>query len=516
MAQTGADTAEIQTEHKGLLTVAIMAATLLQVLDTTIANVALPHMQASLGATQDTISWVLTSYIVASAIAIPITGWLADRYGARALFLVSVATFVIASMLCGIATSIEEMVLFRLCQGVAGAFIAPLAQTTMLDINRPSDRAKAMSIYGMGIMIGPICGPIIGGWLTDNFNWRWVFYVNVPVGAVCFAMLWFLMPHKRTLQRKFDLMGFGMLAICLCAFQLLLDRGEHVDWFNSTEIWIEAAVALSFLWIFVVHLLTAKEPIFPAPMMRDRNFLAGSAFMFVIGMVALSAMAILPSMMQNLYGYSVLGTGQLLSSRGIGLLFTMFLVGRISHLVDARLLILAGFMLTCTSLWMMTTWSLEMGWMPFVWSGLVQGLGMGLVFVPVSILTFATLPGQYRTDASSVANLTRNLGSSIGISVVTSQLAQNIQVSHEDMASNFTPDKLPIDPNLVQALGGSGDTILAMANAELNRQAAMIAYLDDFKLMLIACAATVPLLLLLRKPKAPAGGAKSQEVHVME
>jgi DHA2 family multidrug resistance protein len=490
----------LKVRQKGLLTIAIMAATLLQVLDTTIANVALPHMQASLGATQDTISWVLTSYIVAAAIAIPITGWLADRIGSRRLFILSVCTFVIASMLCGIATSLVEMVLFRLAQGISGAFIAPLAQSLLLDINRKTDHAKAMSIYGMGIMIGPIAGPVLGGWLTENFNWRWVFYVNVPIGILCIALLIWLLPPKDTVKRHFDAFGFAMLGLALAALQLVLDRGEHVDWFNSNEIWVETGIAAGAFWMFCVHAATAKAPLFPREMLRDRNLISGTIFMFVLGILTMSAMALLPPMLQSLFGYPVLETGELLASRGMGVLITMFLVGRISHYVDLRLMVFVGFVICAGSLWMMTGWSLEMDWVPVVQSGFVQGLGLGLIFVPLNILSFATLPSAYRTDGASMLNLSRNIGSSIGIALMAAMLTRNTQISHADLAQHATFESLPVDPAMSGMLGMTGDSAMAMLNGEITRQAAMIAYLDDFKLMTIATLLVLPLILLLKRP----------------
>lgn len=500
MASPAADLPNVTVRHKWLLTFSVMAAMLMQVLDTTIANVALPHMQASLGATQDSISWVLTSYILASAVAIPLTGWLSERIGARMLFIGSVALFVVASILCGIATSLPEMVAFRLLQGVGGAFLGPLAQTVMLDINRPSDHPKAMSIYGMGVMIGPILGPILGGWLTENYDWRWVFLVNIPIGIACFAGLWLLLPRQATRRRSFDLAGWSMIALGLAALQLMLDRGPHIDWFGSTEIWVEAGLAVTGLWMFGVHMMTARRPLFPAGMMQDRNLVTGTLFMFVMGLVMMAAMALLPPMLQNLFGYPVLDTGVLLSARGVGVLIAMGIAGRITTLVDPRLLVGLGFAIMAGSLWMMTGWSLEMDWRPIVFTGFIQGLGLGLLFVPLNVLSFATLPGQYRTDAASLLNLSRNLGSSVGIAIVTALLARNLQVSHADIAATVTPYNLPVDPGMASALGAPGDMAMTALDATVNRQAAMIAYLDDFHMMMFVALAAIPLLLLLRKP----------------
>jgi DHA2 family multidrug resistance protein len=503
----GEDRPQIEVDHRGLLTMAVMLAMLMQVLDTTIANVALPHMQASLGATQESVSWVLTSYIVASAIAIPITGWLSDRIGLRALFLASVTVFILASALCGMASNLPQMVVFRILQGIGGAFLGPLAQTIMLDINKPSDHPKAMSIYGMGIMIGPIVGPILGGWLTENFDWRWVFYVNIPLGIGCLAGLWLLLPRLPIHRRAFDLTGWGLLAVALASLQLMLDRGQHVDWFGSTEIWIEAGVSAAAFWMFVVHLLTSEKPLFPTAMLRDRNLMTGALFMFVMGIVMMAAMALLPPMLQSLFAYPVLDTGILLSARGVGVLITMAIAGRITGMVDPRLLIGSGFMIPAGSLWLMTGWSLDMDWRPVVLSGFIQGLGLGLVFVPLNVVSFATLPPAYRTDAASLFNLARNLGASIGIAMVIALLARNVQVSHADLSSTITAYSLSIDPSITGSMGAAGEAGMTMLDGIVNQQAAMIAYLDDFKIMMILTLVALPLLLLLKRPDPRTAGA---------
>ncbi len=459
-------------------------------------------MTGDLGASQDTITWVLTSYIVASAIAMPVTGWMADRFGARQLFLTAVAVFIIASMLCGIATSLEEMVAFRLVQGTAGAFISPLGQTVMLDSYPREKHGYAMALYGMGVMIGPILGPVIGGWLTEYYSWRWSFYINLPIGILALVGLWLFMPRKTPSPRRFDFFGFGMIALGVAALQLMLDRGQQEDWFHSVEIWIEAAVAVSAFWIALVHIATGKRPLFEAKMFRDRNLVTGLAFMFLLGMLLLASLALLPPFLQHLFGYPVLQTGMVMAPRGVGVLITMFIVGRIINKVDPRLLVLAGFLLTALSLWQMSQFSLNMDWRPVVVSGIVQGLGLGLIFVPLNTMAFATLPGRYRTEAASLLNLARNIGSSVGISIVTAVLGYNVQVSHADLAAHVTPfTGALVDPALAQSLGRVGDTAIALVNAEVNRQAMMIAYLDDFKLMLVTTLVMIPFIALLRRPR---------------
>jgi DHA2 family multidrug resistance protein len=506
-ADFAADVASIPLSagRRAIVTVTVMMAVLLQVLDTTIANVALPHMQASLGATQDTINWVLTSYIVASAIALPISGWLADRVGRKRLLLISVVGFTIASVLCATATSLTEMVLFRAAQGVSGAFILPLAQATLFDVNPPARHGQAMALFGGGIMIGPILGPVLGGWLTDNYDWRWVFLVNLPVGVLCTVLLLRYLPKTVTQRRTFDLLGFALLAVAVGAFQLFLDRGEQRDWFDSWEIIVEAGVAAAALWMFVVHIATAREPLFERRMFNDRNFATGLLFMAVTGVLLLAGLALLPPLLQNLYGYSVLQSGYLTAPRGIGTLVSMLLAGRLTGKVDARLLVGLGVVLMGGSLWMMTGFALDQPAAPVIWSGVVQGLGLGLIFVPLQSLAFETLAPHLRTAAASLLNLARNVGGSIGISVVSSQLVRMTQVAHADLATSISQDVPAGATSLLQSLGVPGGAALALLDAEVTRQALFIAYLDDFKLMMIVTLAVLPMLLLMRRGHQPGG-----------
>jgi DHA2 family multidrug resistance protein len=498
-----------RVRHRALLTVAVMGASIMQILDTTIANVAIPHMQSALGATSETVTWVLTSYILASAVAMPITGWLADRIGRRELFLIAIAGFIIASMACGAAQSLEQMVAFRFLQGVFAAFIGPLSQSVMLDINPPERHARAMSIWGMGIMIGPILGPVLGGWLTEQASWRWVFYVNLPFGMLTLAMMWALLPATKKTSRRFDLFGFSMLALGLAALQLMLDRGAHADWFDSAEIWIECGVAVACLWMFVVHMVTARAPLFSRAMLNDRNLVTAMGFMIVVGVVMFASMALLPPMLQNLFGWPVIDTGLALAVRGIGILISMAVAGRLLGKIDPRLLVGTGLVVAAFSLWQMSHWSLAMGMEPVIVSGLVQGLGMGLIFIPLNTMAFATIAPHYRTDGSSLLNLFRSLGASIGISIVTTLLGVNIQKSHADLAAHVTNSSVSLlDPSTADRFGIAGETALAMVNAEINRQAAMVAYIDDFWLMMWVTLATVPLVLLLRPPK-PGGPVAS-------
>ncbi|MGN6817223.1 MAG: DHA2 family efflux MFS transporter permease subunit [Sphingomonas sp.] len=492
----------LATSNRPLLTVGVMGAMVMQILDTTIANVALPHMTAALGATTDTIPWVLTSHIVATAIALPATGWLSDRLGSRNLFLIATGGFVMASALCGTAVNLGEMVIFRALQGVFAAFINPLSQTAMIDINPKERQAQAMSVWGMGVMVGPILGPVLGGYLTDNFNWRWVFYVNVPVGALTFAILWFLLPSRPKAERSFDFTGFAFVGLAVASFQLMLDRGQNQDWFSSWEIIIEGLIAVAAAWVALVHLIMAKKPLFDRHLFKNRNLVTAMFFMIIIGVSTMAPMALLPPMLQQLFGYSVVQTGMMMAPRGVGVLFTMWLAGRLIGKVDTRIVIAVGLVLFAWSLRTMASWSLEMDSWPVITSGFIQGLGMGLVFMPLNSLAFATLDQNYRTDGSSLLNLMRSIGQSAGISMVTMLLTRNIQISHADLAQHITEHVVPgLNLSQIFQYGIVSDAVFEMIDGMVNKQAAMIAYIDDFYLMAWISIAVLPLVLLLEKPK---------------
>ncbi|MBA4162506.1 MAG: EmrB/QacA family drug resistance transporter [Novosphingobium sp.] len=495
------DVALLPVANPFLLVIGIMLASLLQILDSTIANVAIPHMQSSLGSTSDEISWVLTSYIVALAVTMPITGWLADRIGSRRLFIYSVAGFVLSSMLCGMAQNVTQMVIFRALQGATGAFITPLSQSAMIDTNRPSRQPQMIAIWGMGIMVGPIMGPILGGWLTENWNWRAVFYVNVPLGAVSLAILIAALPSREKIERRFDLLGFALLATTLTSIQLLLDRGNHIDWFESKEAWLYAWLGISGAWIAAIHFTTARSPLFDRELFRDANYVFALLLSLVIGVVMFATMALLPPMLQHLFGYSVVDTGETLMARGVGTLITMQLTGIIIRRgFDPRVLIAMGFALMAFSMWQMSGWSLATTRSHVVWSGFIQGLGMGMVFIPMNASAFATIAPQLRTDGSSLLNLARSIGASIGISIVVTLLSRNLQVSHSDMAGRLTASMMGmIDFSTLDRFQGMGEAALRMLDAEVNRQAAMVAYIDDFYLMMWMSLAVIPLTFFMTK-----------------
>ncbi len=485
-----------------MVTCVVMLATFITVLDSTIANVALPHMQASLGAASDTVTWVLTSYIVAAAIATPLTAWLGGKVGRKRLFVFAIGGFVVASMLCGLAQSLNQMVFFRLLQGASGAFLVPLGQSFLLDAYPKEKHGQAMALWGVGVMVGPVMGPVLGGWLTDNFEWRWVFFVNLPFGLLALFGALAVLPAPERLMRKFDAFGFLALGIGIGALQLMLDRGQQLDWFSSWEVRIEAAVCAMGLWVFGVHIFTARETILPAALLKDRNIVTGFAFIFLVGMLQVATSALLPPMLEQLYGYPVVISGLTMAPRGVGTMAGMLLVGRLIGRVDARLLMISGMSLVALTMYWMTGFSPTMDSGPFLWSGLVQGFGVGLIFVPLNTLAFATVPAALRTEAASFFSLLRNLGGSVGVSLSVGILARQTQIAHADVGAAITPFTVTgADPSIALALGSAGDTVLAMVDAAVNQQAAMIAYLDDFTLMMWLSIAAIPLIFILKSPK---------------
>jgi DHA2 family multidrug resistance protein len=490
------------TLNRPMITVSIMLATLMQTLDSTIANVALPHMQGTLSASQDEITWVLTSYIVAAAIATPLTGWLSDRFSVKRLLAFSIAGFTIASALCGLSETLTQIVASRLLQGIFGASLVPLSQSILLDINPREKQGQAMAVWGMGVMVGPILGPTLGGWLTDSYNWRWVFFINLPIGAFAlFGVLTFLPSKAPRHDVKFDAFGFATLALAIGALQAMLDRGEQLDWFGSNEIVIEALLASISFAFFLAHTVTVgKLSFFKYELLKDPNFATGTFFIFVIGAVMYATRALLPPMLQTLMNYPVATTGLVTAPSGAGTMIAMLCAGRLLKHIDARLMLLAGFLISAFALWQMMNYTIVLSASDIVWPGVIQGFGLGLVFVPLSALTFSTLSPALRADGTATYSLMRNIGSSIGISIVQTLMTRGTQVAHADLAANVNIFNPLMQPMLEH--GSRYD--IAVMNASITQQAAMIAYLNDFKLMFVATLLVVPLLLLIRPShKAP-------------
>jgi len=482
-----------------LLTVCTMTATVMQALDTTIANVALPYMQGSLSASLDQINWVLTSYIVASAIMTAPIGWLSDRFGRKMLFIICVGGFTVASLLCALAQNIEQIVLFRLLQGMAGAALVPLSQSVLLDAYSAEERGQAMAIWGVGVMLGPIMGPTLGAWLTDNYSWHWVFLINLPIGVITvLGLSMFMDETQKQSHLRFDWFGFAALAVGIGSLQLLLDRGEQVGWFDSGEIWIEAIVSATGFYYFFAHSLTTTEPFVRFEMFKDRNFVSGCIFMVVIGIVLFGTMALVTPFMQNLLGYPIQTAGFLLGSRGVGTLLTMMVAPRLMQMVQPRYLILCGLLLAGGTLHYMTGFSLDVTRTTIVVTSIVQGVGLGLLFVPISTVAFATLPTNLRTSATAITTLTRNIGSSIGISMVIANLTSKTTEMHARLTEQITPfnDALQM-PDVTGNLNVQTDAGRALLDTIVTQQAAMLAYINDFKLLMVLTLAVVPLVLIV-------------------
>jgi DHA2 family multidrug resistance protein len=486
-----------------VLTVCTVLATLMQSLDSTIANVALPYMQGSMSASQDEINWVLTSYIVAAAIMTAPTGFLAARFGRTRLFVTAVAGFTFASVLCGMAQSMGQIVVFRFLQGMFGASLVPLSQAVMYDIYPPEQRGSAMSVWTMGVMIGPIFGPILGGWLTENYDWRWVFYINVPFGIVAAAGLLTFLPetsHGRSI--RLDWIGFGALTLAIGAFQTMLDRGETLDWFASREIMIEACLAGFGFYLFLVQFSLAPRPFLSPRLFTDLNFVVGIILYAINGLIMYATLALLAPYLQTMMNYPVVTAGIVLAPRGIGIMLAALICGRLLKRVGPRVLLGLGLIIGTYVLYQMTFWTPDISEWTIVTVGIGQGFSIGFVAIPLNITTFATLPSERRTEGTSIYALMRNLGSSIGISVTGALLQSNTQVNHELVAGQVNPFNHALRSGGVLHFWNPWSMQgAAMLNEEITRQAQIIAYVDDFKLMLILAVVTMPLVLLTRSSK---------------
>jgi DHA2 family multidrug resistance protein len=484
------------------ITAALMIAALMNTLDTTIANVALPHMQGSLSASQDQIVWVLTSYIIATAITLPLSGWLSQKIGRKRMFLFSIGAFTVASMLCGIATGLPEIVLFRILQGVAAASLMPLSQAVMLDIYPPRLVPRVMSLWSAALVLGPVLGPTIGGWLTESFSWRWVFYINLPLGVLAFLGVYVFMAHDRGgRQRPFDFVGFGALALGSGAFQLMLDRGPSQDWFHSNEIWAEAVVALIGIYVFIIQTATAKNPFFPRDLARDRNFVSTSIIGFFVFGLLLSTNALLPSFMQTLMGYSALQSGIASMPRGVASLLAFLVVPWFMARFSSRAIIFVGLVLTLAAGRMMSDFDLSMTAGPIMAALFIQGLGSGLLFTPLSVQAFATIDPAHRTDATIVSAMLRNLGGSATISAMQALLLRDASLAHARLAEKVAsgdpllPAVLPktMDPSTLAGLQGLND--------EVTRQASMISYDNIFSWMVPGIVLLTPLVFLIGRER---------------
>ncbi|MBY0281367.1 MAG: DHA2 family efflux MFS transporter permease subunit [Alphaproteobacteria bacterium] len=487
-------------KYQGMLTVTVMIVTIMQVLDSTIANVALPHMQGNLGVTQDQITWVLTSYILFSAIGMTLASFLSMRFGRRQLFLVSISGFTISSILCGTADSLNVLVFYRLFQGLFGASFVPLSQSILLDIYPKEKHGYALALWGMGIMVGPIMGPVVGGYLTDMYSWRWVFFVNVPVGILAFAGIYLLLKEVNPLEKTpFDWKGFILMTLFLSSLQIALDRGEQLDWFDSLEIKAELAISILSLGFFVSHILKKENPYIRPALFMDRNFTICLALSFVVGAILQSPLALMPDFLQDLMNYPVLTAGLITAPRGIGTMVSMFLVGRLIGKIETRFLVLIGLLILSYSLKQMTEFNLLMGYGPIILSGVIMGFGFGFIFVPLSALAFSTLIPAYRTEGSGLYNLIRNIGGSIGISLSTNLLIRKTQMFHANLGEFMTPYNKAFVLSKVSNPSVYKQQDFLEWNNRVTQEASTLAYLNTFKAIMFFTLISALLLFFVKK-----------------
>lgn len=484
--------------QRTLITIpAILAATMV-VIDVTIANVAIPHMQPSLSASQDQIVWVLTSYLVGAAIATPLSGWLAGRFGRKRVMVLSVAGFTIASLACGAANSLAMMVFARALQGASGASLIPLSQATLLDINPPENIAKAMAVFSLGVMLGPIMGPTLGGWLTDSFSWRWVFLINVPIGLLAMVGMMAFSPQSHEPETKrFDMFGFLTVSVTLTAFQLMLDRGEIVDWFESVETWIYAVICLTALYLGVIHMFTARDTFLKAELFKDRNFAVGSMLSMLLGMVVFATVPLVVVMTQSLLGYSALDAGLIGLPRALGAGVAMYLAGSLVGKIDTRMILLAGTVLSAVGTLIYTQLDLYVDARMLILPGVIQGIGSGLVFTPLAVIVFSTLSPHLRNEGAATYALTRNIGNAVGLSLLQRELTHLTAQSRAHLVEGVRPDNpmlqygMPdFDFTSVQAVAGF--------NREIARQAAMVGNIETYRIVFVATLLMIPLIFLFK------------------
>ncbi len=499
-ANTLFDPEAITPFERFMITVAVMAATVMQVLDTTISSVALPYMAGDLNASPDQISWVLTSYLVASAIMMPLTGYFTSKLGQRNYLMLSIGLFVISSALCGLSANLSEIVGFRLLQGVAGAALVPLSQAIMVQTFPLEQRGKAMAIWGIGVMVGPILGPTAGGWLTEMYNWRWTFFINLPVGLFALAIVARFAPDTPRREHHIDWTTFTLLAIAVAGLQYVLDRGNQDNWFDSRAIVYSAIIsgvaALAFLWL---NRHPDRHPVFSLAIFRDRNFVIGSTVLLIMGLGMFGAIFVQPLMLEREMNYPILTAGLVLAPRGIASMFAMMLVGRLIGRVDVRFIIGTGVILSLIGSWGMTRYNLDVSIWSIVWPLLFQGAGIGMIFVPLSTVAFSTLPANLAAEAAGVFSLVRTVGSAIGISIVATLVSRHAQAAWNQLGGGIRIDNpavwnylapLHLRPDTPQGAAILGQTLSAQSN--------MLAYHDAFVLILISFTVMLPLVLALR------------------
>jgi DHA2 family multidrug resistance protein len=486
-----------------LATFGLMLATLTNTLDMTIANVALPHIQGSISASQDQMNWVLTSYIVATAVMTPFSGWLSLKIGRKRLFLISTAMFMLASMLCGLAMTLPQIIVFRIFQGIAGASMMPMSMAALLDLWPSRYTAHVMAIWSGVVTAAPVIGPTLGGYLTDSLSWRWAFFINVPLDIIGFGAVYLALPwDEGGRQRRFDYLGFAAIVMFTVGLQLVVDRGPILDWFDSREIWIEATVAALGLYLFTVQTMTHKQPYFPRAIFRDRNFVVCNLFAMLIATSLFTTSAMVPALLQNLMGYSAMQSGLAAMPRGFGSVIAFFIVPWVSPILGPRRTIALGIFINGAALWQMGHFDLTMTAAPVQFSGFLQGFGSALMFNPMSVISYSTLPPVHRNEAAVLSNMLRSVGGSLGIGIYAAILTRQAATLREHIVVHVDPLAPAFQFRLPDFMG-EADATLAALNAEVNRQATMIGYDTIFGYMFLTSIIMLPLLLMMRPVKVP-------------
>ncbi|AJE03417.1 DHA2 family efflux MFS transporter permease subunit [Geobacter pickeringii] len=506
--------------NKWLITITVMLPTIMEIVDTSVANVALPHMQGSLNAGTDEVTWVLTSYLVSNAVVLPMTGWLSRIFGRKRFLITCITLFTFASLLCGAAPNLATLILFRVIQGAAGGALIPSSQAILLETFPPHERGMANAIFGIGAMFGPIIGPALGGWITDNLSWRWIFYINIPIGIVAVIMATYFIfdpPYLRRAQASIDWWGLALLTVGLGALQIVLDKGQQDDWFNSSFIigcTVLSALALaSLVYVELKH----EHPIINLRLFQDISFSAGNFVMFMVGFCLYSSIMLIPLFLQTLMGYDATLAGMVLAPGGIATLITMPFVGAVISKYDGRKVVLGGLLISATSMFMMQRFTLEASYWNFAWPRIILGVGLAMLFVPLTTVTLASIPREEMGNATGMFNLLRNIGGSVGIAAAATLLSRFAQFYQNVLISNvtqFNPVARQTIGTWKQALmargidGASAETkSLAALYGIVQRQAGMLAYNRIFWIVGLTFLGVMPLLLLLRKPKLGAGPA---------
>jgi DHA2 family multidrug resistance protein len=497
--------------HPWVVSTAVMIGTFMVVLDTTVVNVSLPHIAGSLSSSIDETTWALTSYLAANAIVLPMTGWLGNHFGRKRILILSLVGFTASSFMCGLAFNLPSLVVFRILQGMSGGTLQPISQAVLLEAFPPKDRGKAMGFFGLGIVVAPILGPVLGGWLTDNYSWRWVFYINVPVGilaVIAARMFVFDPPYIRRTAERVDGIGIFLLAIGIGALQIALDKGRQEDWFASHLILVLFILAVVGLALFVLRELNSDHPIVHFSVFKDRTYSMGVFLTTLLGFVLYGSLVLLPILLQTLWGYPSIDAGIAMAPRGVGSFIAMPVVGLLTAKIDTRKLVVAGLLSGGLTLVWLSKLNLQAGYWDVFWPQLVQGIALSLLFVPLTTITMAHIGREEMGNATSIFNLMRNIGGSIGIAIASTMLANRQQFhravlgEHIDMYSPQIRSAIDQIRAMMMARGADAVTATQRAYAlmagQVQRQAAMMAFLDMFWLLGVIFIVAIPLVFLMR------------------